>query len=141
MGNAKSRNKKLDDFNAKYLDKEFTQADINNPEIFYINEIQKNIHGGNYGSSIGTLVKKGMDIVNENDNFSLKLNENPRYDTIYINDKNNNDTYEIRYINMHCVYVKVNNKKEYCFNNLSQVELYFDTKRDIMMSKNIKLDL
>ena len=61
-----SENGDKDNFGEKYL------AD---PEIFDINEVSNHIRVGMYAYNYKTvnLIRVGMDIVNENDNFSLRF--------------------------------------------------------------------
>jgi hypothetical protein len=126
-------------FETQYLGRNFTKADIDNPEIFNISEISKYINQGIHAYNYKTikLVKTGMRIVNENNNFSLRLHNKigqSEWKIIYLND--NERDYEIYYYGVHIedkirLSTTLNNRlKKYLFTDLSQVELYFDMKRE-----------
>lgn len=124
-------------FTKKYLNKNFTKADLSNHTIFDINELSKFIDRGTYAYNYKLIdfVKTGIDIVNDNSNFSLRLDMHFRYteDIMYINDVGNNYEYEINYARKHhedVLYMKVSHtNKTYKFFDLSQIELYFDSKK------------
>jgi hypothetical protein len=134
-------------FNNKYIGKEFTKTDISNPEIFDVDEISRHINQGVYAYTykIANLVRKGTDIVRDNEDFTLKLHDKispsgGHVPIIYICDKHKDISYEISYYEMHMkdrIGMDISfPKRRYTYNDLSQVEQYFDFKRDINRLEN-----
>lgn len=130
--------------NNKYRGKEFAVNDINNPDVFNIVELSDITTSSMYAYDYKTinLIVKGIEIIIDNDNFTLTLSQGigPRGDaSILINDKNKKTSYKIDWINRHhedliCI---SNNDKQYCFAHLSQIEMYFDLKKEIGGKHNI----
>ena len=146
VGSSQGYESDKDNFGEKYLGKNFTKEDLANPEIFDINEVSNHIRVGMYAYNYKTvnLIRVGMDIVNENDNFSLRFHNrlgpasSYGVPTIYLNSPNRN--WEVNYANAHIEDVIIlkttlNDKENsYVFNHLSQVKLYFDTRREFARS-------
>lgn len=126
-------------FAIKYLNKEFTKEDFDDPETFDMTEVSEYIKQSWYVYNHVTinLIKYGMKIVHENEGFSLKLDNEigtPGRKIIYINDKYHYRNYRVYYETCHHVNIIRLSidipEKEYVFSDLSQVQLYFDMRRD-----------
>jgi len=126
----------------KYFNKSFIKTDFSNNNTFDIRELSRHIDRAWYAYNFKKikLIKTGMNIVNDNDNFSLTVcNEvipcRLMGRIIYINDVRHNCNYIIDYDGHHhedVIYMEVIcTGKKYKFFDLSQVELYFDVRRSI----------
>lgn len=126
----------------KYFNKSFIKTDFSNNNTFDIRELSRHIDRAWYAYNFKKikLIKTGMNIVNDNDNFSLTVcNEviscRLMGHVIYINDIKHNCNHIIDYARHHhedVIYMEVVcTGKKYKFHDLSQVELYFDVRRSI----------
>lgn len=126
----------------KYCGKEFTPENIKNPEVFDMQEFSDNVMNSMYAYNYKTvhLVKTGIEIINDNDNFTMTLGTSigpSGYATIDINDKNKNISTRVAWTSQHiedriCI---TKNNKQVCFNDLSQVSWYFDLEKRIDSNK------
>jgi len=119
--------------------KKFTNHDLNNSDLY--GEIAELISKEYCNNKLLDLVRKGMDIVQDNENFILGLHSGMRYHdvpTIYVDDDRRKETYEIYYNEKDSedrYYLKIGSTgKQYLFGDLSQIELYFDTRREFSKS-------
>ena len=120
----------------KYSGHNFSKTDLDNSSVFNITEVDKYMCYSYYANChLGTnLVELGVQIVKDNEKYILHLpiDLEPRNHVILI--KNGNLIYTITWLT-HGVFgnnicLSFNNKK-YCFNDLSQVEMYFDIQKQI----------
>lgn len=122
-------------FRQKYLNKIFTKSDLANVSIFNSNELF-NYFRDNYDhcdlfhGMMHKLITTGINVVNDNSNFTLRLHA--EFDScqtiIYINDTKRNCDYKIKYGNKILMKATCNNKI-YEFRDLDRLELYFAIDR------------
>ena len=126
------------DIRHKYFNKSFIKTDLDK-NIFDIEELSRHIFRRWYAYNDKKInfIKTGMNIVNDNDNFSLiVLDETISHnmgDIVYINDTKHSCNHKIDYICCHHgsvfdMTIMCTNKK-YRFHDLSQIELYFDSRK------------
>ena len=116
---------------AKYLNRNFTKSDILDPMIFDFNELCHYLHlvgRDTYYTKIVLLIHAGINIVKNNEKFTLRLFNN---NIVKICDCVNNTNYEMSYDCLKkAFYLKIDYvDKTYEFPNLSKVEMYFDSKK------------
>ena len=114
----------------KYCGHEFSKTDMDDPSKFNIEEIKNYMDQTGYVYRYkGTqLVQLGIKIVTEKNEFIMELpiDFEPRNHVIRL--KNTKRIYTIDWVKQHyenVICLSFDNKK-YCFNDLSQIELYFD---------------
>lgn len=136
-------------FQNKYINKTFTKEDINNVSIFDITEVSNYINQGLYAYNykIINMINTGINVVNDH-NFSLQFHDDlgpGRTAIIYIHDQN--QMYKIHYASCHrvdridLIYTKNGREKNYKFNDLGQIELYFNYLKIYKQLHNVKLSI
>ena len=114
----------------KYCGHEFSKTDMDDPSKFNIEEIKNYMDQCMYAYTYKgiQLVQLGRKIVTENNEFIMELpiHFEPRNHVIRL--KNTKRIYTIDWVKQHIedlICLSFDHKK-YCFNDLSQIELYFD---------------
>jgi len=114
--------------------REFNREDINNKNVFDSQELESELRVSKGGSEQFEIIDKGIKIVNEKDNMSLKINGSSH---ITLKDNTNNMTYDLltrdSYPNKKKYCVKVDGQ-EYCTCDLSVINL-------VMNMQNMELRL